>query len=233
MIKSLDKKIETVKELKKCEILMIVNALSEKNLREWKNPTFSAFTDQEISYINDWIYDGGSLLLIVDHMPLPGAAYDLAKSFGFELKNGHTKQIPWNDNWFYRADSSLSENVITNRSNSNVLVDSVLAFGGSAFLIPEDATSIMTLDSDYYQWEPDVAWQLTPEERYPAPGFSMGAFKTYGQGKVAVFSEAMMFTAQLGGGFSWMKLGMNHKDKPQNYQLLLNTIHWLDPRMNY
>ena len=103
-----------------------------------------------------------------------------------------------------------------------------MAFGGSAFLFPEDATSILNLDSCYYQWEPDIAWDLRPEDRYPAEGYSMGAFKQFGKGKVVVFSEAMMFTAQLGGGFSWLKLGMNAKEKPDNYQLLLNSIHWLD-----
>jgi hypothetical protein len=56
----------------------------------------------------------------------------------------------------------------------------------------------------------------------------MGAYKTYGEGKVVVYSDAMMFTAQLGGGLSWIKLGLNSKLNPENHRLLLNTIHWLD-----
>ena len=113
------------------------------------------------------------------------------------------------------------------------MVDSVLAYGGSAFLIPDEATSIMVLDSAYYQWEPDIVWDFKPEDRYPAAGYSMGAYKSHGKGKVVVYSEAMMFTAQLGGGFSWIKLGMNSKKNPKNYQLLLNTIHWLDPQVAF
>lgn len=233
IVQQLDYKIETGQELNSCQIYLIVNPLSDKNLEVWENPTYSAFTDMEINYIRDWVHKGGSLMLIVDHMPIPGAAYDLAKAFGFELKNGHTHQLPWDrDNWFYRDGYSLSENLITNGFHDNERVDSVLAFGGSSFLYPEDAISILTLDSFYYQWEPERVWEFLPEDRYSANGYSMGAFKEFGNGKIIVYSEAMMFTAQLGGGFSFLKLGMNSKDEPDNYQLLINSIHWLDRNFN-
>jgi hypothetical protein len=58
----------------------------------------------------------------------------------------------------------------------------------------------MTLGKNWYHWDPDLAWDLKPEDRYPAVGYSMGAYKTYGEGKVVEYSDAMMFTAQLGGG---------------------------------
>ena len=231
-LQALESKISTGNDLEGCRIYMIVNPLNDKDVDAWENPTYSAFTSEEIRHIKDWVYQGGSLMLIVDHMPLPGAAYDLAVAFGFELKNGHAKQIPWRDNWFIREDSALSDNVVTNGRREGESVDSVLAFGGSAFLIPEDAVSIMTLDSAWYQWEPDIVWDFRLEDRYSAAGYSMGAYKEYGNGKVVVYSEAMMFTAQLGGGLSWVKLGMNSNHQPENHMLLLNTIHWLDGLMD-
>ncbi len=206
----------------------MINPLNDRNIHVWENPTYSAFTDQEIDHISEWVHQGGSLLLIVDHMPVSGAAYNLAEKFGFELRNGHAKQIPWANNWFSRTDSSLIENSITDGLDVEDQVDSVLAFDGSAFIIPEDAISIMTLGKNWYHWDPDIAWDLKPEDRYPAVGYSMGANKTYGEGKVVVYSDAMMFTAQLGGGLSWIKLGLNSKLNPENHRLLLNTIHWLD-----
>lgn len=232
-VQQLEKKIVTGQELADCQIYLVVNPLHDRNLKVWENPTYPAFTEQEISHIGEWVQDGGSLMLVVDHMPVSGAAYTLAKVFGFELKNGHTHQIPWErDNWFIRDGYSLSDNIITNGFHSEERVDSVLAFGGSSFLYPEDAISILSLDSFYYQWEPDKVWEFLLEDRYSADGYSMGAFKKFGNGKVIVFSEAMMITAQLGGGLSWIKLGMNSKDKPDNYQLLLNSIHWLDSNFN-
>ena len=57
-------------------------------------------------------------------------------------------------------DQSLSDNVMTLGMNSGRAGRLVLALGGSAFLIPEDATSMMTLDSAWYQWEPDIVWDF-------------------------------------------------------------------------
>lgn len=57
-----------------------------------------------------------------------------------------------------------------------------------------------------------------------------GAYKKYGKGKVVVFGEAAMFTAQLAGP-NKNKTGMNNLVAPENYQLLLNIIHWLDGRI--
>jgi len=84
-----------------------------------------------------------------------------------------------------------------------------MAFDGSGFIIPGDATSILTFDSTYYQWEPQTAWELSSVEPYPIKGYSQGAFKKYGKGRIVVYGEAMMFTAQLGAGLSWIKIGMN------------------------
>jgi hypothetical protein len=47
----------------------------------------------------------------------------------------------------------------------------------------------------------------------------------YGKGRVVVFGEAAMFTAQLQGK---SKVGMNEKSASQNFQFLLNVMHWLD-----
>lgn len=71
-VKSLESSI-TMDALKEADILVISNALSKSNVDNWKLPTPSAFTDQEIQTLQGWVKNGGSLLLIADHMPFPGA----------------------------------------------------------------------------------------------------------------------------------------------------------------
>lgn len=74
--------------LDEVDILVIANAQHEDDVKNWSNPSISAFTDEEIAYLEQWVSNGGSLFLIVDHMPFPAGAHDLAAAFGFDLFNG-------------------------------------------------------------------------------------------------------------------------------------------------
>jgi len=78
---------------------------------------------------------------------------------------------------------------------------------------------------------PDTAWVF--EEKTPklnAKGWSQGAYKKYRKGRIVIFGEAAMFTAQLAGP-NKIKMGMNNEIAPENFQLLLNIIHWLDGKI--
>jgi hypothetical protein len=46
-----------------------------------------------------------------------------------------------------------------------------------------------------------------------------------GHGRVTVFGEAAIFSAQLAG--YKQPMGMNAPEAKQNHQLLLNVMHWL------
>jgi len=75
---------------------------------------------------------------------------------------------------------------------------------------------------------PDTAWifhSKTPIRRIE--GWAQGAFKEYGKGRIVVFGEASIFSAQIGQPGN-RKMGMNRDDAKDNYKLLLNSIHWLD-----
>ncbi len=48
----------------------------------------------------------------------------------------------------------------------------------------------------------------------------------YGKGRIVVSGEAAMFTSQRSDG--GRSIGMSSPEVPQNQQLLLNIIHWLD-----
>jgi len=215
-------------KLKECKILMIVNALNESDMENWVLPTVSAFNDTEIQAVTDWIHEGGSLFLVADHMPFAGAASKLASQFGFTLHNGFAMDTIRREDYFVRTDNMLHDNSITNGSNKDEWVDSVLSFTGHAFEIPDDATPIMTFSDAYMQWCPDTAWRFQNTIPENIAGYSQGAYKKYGNGKVVILGEAMMITAQLAAGLSWKKIGMNSPQAPYNYRLLLNIIHWLD-----
>ena len=110
-------------------------------------------------------------------------------------------------------------------------IDSVMIFTGQAFIALENATIISTLNDDYKILLPTVAWEFnesTPE--ISGQGFINGAFMEYGKGRVVIFGEAAMFSAQLLGQ-QQEKMGMNHPGAKQNPQLLLNIIHWLDKKL--
>ena len=62
--------------LTEVEVLVIGNALHNRNVNNWSLPTPSAFTEVEIAAIHRWISEGGRLLLLADHMPFAGAAVD-------------------------------------------------------------------------------------------------------------------------------------------------------------
>jgi hypothetical protein len=219
-------------KLTKGKILVISNALNAINAQNWFLPTPSAFTPSEIEIVKKWVSDGGSLFLIADHMPLAGAARDLAAVFGFEFTNGFVfDSITGGTCYFNLADGTLNKSIITKGRDKSESVDRIVSFTGQGFKIPDDATSILTFNKNCTNSLPDTAWVFKPETpKFKVEGWSQGAFKKYGKGKVVAFGEAAMFTAQLAGPEK-RKMGMNNEIAPQNHQLLLNIIHWLDGKL--
>lgn len=218
----------SLKKLEECKIFLISNALNDKNKENWANPIYPAFSNNEVSEIKKWVYEGGALFLIADHTPFPRAIYNLASQFGFEFMAGYTSNAAGNENYFYRGSKSLVINSITNGRYKSENVDSIFKFTGCAIKIPSDATPILMFDSTLTLYKPNDVGDFEEITLSPRDEYSQGAYKTYGKGRVVVFGEAMMFTAQLGGGLSWIKIGMNSTACSDNYQLCLNTIHWLD-----
>lgn len=217
----------TRKGLEKGRILVISNALHESNVERWSLPTPSAFQKEEIRAVNEWVKSGGSLFLIADHMPMPGAAGDLAASFGFNFYNGFAMDTTKRgSDLFHRRAGTLKANKITDGRNEGERIDSVTTFTGQGFEIPEDAEPLLVFDSHFELLMPEEAWQFTEDtRRISAEGFVQGAFLEYGEGRIVVFGEAAAFTAQQSGGRSF---GMGSPEALQNEQFLLNIIHWLD-----
>lgn len=219
----------TSETLKSIDVLVIANALNEKNKSDWSLPTPSAFTPEEIAAVHEWVKQGGSLFLIADHMPFPGAASDLAKAFGIEFSNGYARPGHRKPNTTdtFDTETGLRESVITRGRNEKETVSKIATFGGSAFKMPAGGVHVIVFEKDSISHETTKAPGITPDApKVNIEGWSQGAVLPFGQGRVAVFGEAAMFSAQLQGPQK-NPMGMNAPEAKQNPQLLLNVMHWL------
>lgn len=219
----------TKDSLAACRVLVIANALNARNEEDWSLPTPSAFTDDEISAVRAWVHDGGSLLLIADHMPFGGAAQELAKPFGVEYRNGFAFAVgePPATMIFTRASGALADHAVTRGRDDSERVSSVATFTGSALHVGKNATPILIFKKKVESLEPKEAWQFDEETpRKDVTNWCQGAVLRYGKGRVAVFGEAAMFSAQLGGP-NRVPMGMNSPEATENPRFLLNLMHWL------
>jgi hypothetical protein len=71
-----------------CDVVVIANPRSVKPTESGAYPHDSALGESELSALASWIWGGGSLLLIADHAPVPGAESALATVLGFTLFDG-------------------------------------------------------------------------------------------------------------------------------------------------
>jgi hypothetical protein len=216
--------------LESVDVLVIANPLNRRNVKNWSLPTPSAFTRDEIVALRTWTEQGGSLFLIADHFPFPGAAGELAKAFGVEFSNGFAtpgnRKPGQRDTFEYGT--GLMKNAITRGRADKERITKVATFVGSAFKLPKDATAILVFGDNSVSLETRKASERTFETppKVSIDGWCQGAVLKIGSGRVALFGEAAMFSAQLAGARK-RPMGMNAPEAKQNHQLLLNVMHWL------
>ncbi len=217
----------TPKLLVQASVFVISNAVYGGDDAEWTLPTLPAFTSDEIEVIEDWVEKGGSLLLIADHMPFPGGTADLANEFGIVFLNGFARKSVKEGGRlsFTRSSGSLADHAITRGRSESEMIESITSFAGQAFRFVTPVQPLMYLPDDWEVLLPIEAWVF--DESTPAVsarGLIQGGVLRHGAGRVAVFGEAAMFTAQVD---EEGPMGMNHPEAPQNAQFVLNVLHWL------
>ncbi len=185
------------------KVLVIANALHEENDRNgWKPPFRPAFTPAEVDAVRNWVAGGGRLLLIADHEPFDAAAANLASTFGVKFRDAATVGADAGQTRaFKKSDGTLREHPLTRD------IDQIATFSGGWF---------------------DQGLLGQPLMFYGAQGQGpvQGAVIVFGKGKVAVFGEAAMFSAQLAGP-NKVPMGMNAPGAEKNAQLALNVLRWL------
>lgn len=224
--------------LKRCGVLVISNA--QPGSDDWGSypyPTPSAFTDEEIGSVQRWVRDGGALLLIADHMPMAGAAQKLASAFEVEFCDGFAVEGHENETGreaafmkptiFQLDDQTLRAHPIVRGRSPSESVSRVRTFTGQAFRAPAAAQPLLVLPPGFISLMPEKAWQFGPDTRkIPVGGWLQGAVMPFGSGRAAFFGEAAMFSAQVAGP-ERVPMGMNAPMAEQNYQFVLNVMHWL------
>ncbi len=226
----------TAAALADVEVLVVANALAERNCeKEWDLPTPSAFRADEIAALEAWVEGGGALLLIADHMPFPGAAEDLAHAFGIAFMNGYalrsnSDRASDRAIRFERSTGILAGHAITAGRSAAEQVDAVVSFTGQGFRPLRGAVvPLLTIPAGVTMRLPQVA-NVFPETTpsFSAEGLLQGAVLVHGKGRVAVFGEAGMFSAQeLTRDGELIRFGMNAPGAEQNAQFVLNVMHWL------
>lgn len=197
-------------------VLVISNALNQSNQRNWNPPNPPAFTAIEVDAVRDWVVAGGALMLIADHRPFAGAAETLGRAFGIRFLDGAVTRRGSDGRIIFRkSEGTLIDDPITNG------IDAVATFTGSSFELDTVARPLLRFGPETYS-------STGPNDPNPVPvsGRLQGAVLAVGKGKVAVFGEAAMFSAQLSGP-DRSPMGMNAPAAKQNPQFLLNVMRWL------
>ncbi len=207
------------------DILVIANALQADSVKDWSRPPKSAFNSREIATLNQWVAAGGALLLIADHQPFPGAAYELARSFGFHLYNGYALDRTRSSNQgqlsFSRAEHNLHEHEITEG------ISVVTTYLGHAFLAPATAQPLLSLDSRHHLFLPLKAGAIDNSSRHiPVDNWLQGATLEYGKGRLIVLAEAGGLTGQINSE-TGKRIGLAHPDGRSNVHFILNMMKWL------
>jgi hypothetical protein len=223
--------------LEHCRLLVVANAQpGDQPWSEYAYPTPSAFDPAEVGAVERWVREGGRLLLIADHMPLAGAAASLAAAFGVEFNDGFAvedfrteaegRAAFLRPTRFALEEGTLRAHPATRGQRTEDAVEHVYTFVGQAFQAGPAASPLLVLPDDFISLMPRVAWEFTLQTpRRPVGGWLQGAALEHGRGRVAVFGEAAMFTAQVSA--DGRAMGMNAPQANQNARFVRNLVDWL------
>jgi len=197
----------TAESLAKVQLLVMANATQD-------------LAPEEIAAVRAWVEGGGDLLLIADHMPFSHAADGLARAFGFSFESSYAFEPVRGPELFSRANGRLLDSPVT------LELDNVYAFTGTVLHAPPGATVVMRLGTGWSIYYPTEPWKFDGVPvRASTDQDLRGAIMAVGKGRVAMFSEAAMFSAQRQPGDKTM--GFNYPPAKQNKGFLLSVLHWL------
>ena len=207
------------------KILVIANALGAEEDDD-EGADKSAFADEEIQAVQEWVKGGGALLLIADHAPFGGAAAELANKFGVEMSKGYTLD-PQNSVAgspslliFSRENKLLANHPITEGRNEKERLNTLRSFTGQSLKGPDGSAGILLL-SDTATDRPAYDSKTSA----PAAGRAQAVALKFGKGRVLVQGEAAMMSAQISGQDK-RQMGMNVPGSDDR-QYVLNVLHWL------
>ena len=201
----------TAESLAKIQLLVMANAAQD-------------LTPEEIGAVRTWVEGGGSLLLIADHMPFAHAADGLAQAFEFGFEDSYAFEAVRGPEHFSKQNGRLLDSPVT--TGTGAAIDSIYAFTGTVLHAPQAATPVIRLGTGWTIFYPKEPWKFDGVPQRPSADRDLrGAIQAVGKGRVAMFSEAAMFSAQRSGQGAGM--GFNYPQASQNKSFILNVLRWL------
>ena len=210
--------------LSQAKVLVVITALPFDFATERSAADKNTFSRDELSELQNWVKNGGSLLAFSEHAPFDQAINPLLQKFEIESSIGTTIDTINYENKYGQGMIKFENNNLKKNHptvNGKYKVERLVSFGGSALLGPK-YENILKLGESSLNTKHTTG--IGPEGR----GNSQGLAGSYGQGKIAVFGDsngftAMVFNMQDG---SKMYAGMNTEGYDWK-NFVLNTFSWL------
>jgi hypothetical protein len=214
----------TPEALRKCEVMVIANALAGESMGS-PGADKPAFTDDECRAVRDWVNAGGALLLITDHSPFGVCSENLGKQFGVEMSKASVVDranvaADTRGLLFSRDKQLVGDHPITRGRNVSERISRVKTFSGQGLKGPEGSTPLLNFAT--------TATVRDAKKQLSAHGQTQGLALKFGRGRVVVLGEAAQLSAQLVGleRTPTNMMGMNAPGS-DNRQFALNIMHWL------
>ena len=169
-------------EVGSAEDSLFIQRLTDNDLGLTMPPT-GQLSKEEIKLLSDWVDQGGSLLLIADHMPMPGAVEELAAAFDLIFHNGFLYDAEGNSKLDFTRGAGLAEHPVTTGRHERERVDKVRTFTGQAFRATREIEPLLSVPDGSKLRLPIEAWEFeanTPS--IPADGLLQGAVFHFGRG---------------------------------------------------
>ena len=129
--------------------------------------------------------------------------------------------------FFKRSDGTLADHPITKGRSESEKIGTVVSFTGCAFQASDPFTPLLIFGPMKVSWMTKEEGKFPPDTpKLDVEGWYQGAVAECGEGRLAFFGEAAMFTAQMMAERD-NRFGMNSPIAPENAQFLLNVMHWL------
>lgn len=174
-----------------------------------------AIDENEALLIKQWVYEGGSLLLLLDHAPHGITGSNLTKVFGIKSNNVVT------------SDSLHSDTVIRNPTimytrKSRMIgdhpilkgVDSIVTYVGQSLTGPPESSILLKLSQNAI----DTEWDAKTKKYIsrPSQGNAQGIAFQFGKGRVVFLGEAAGTNS----------VSTSRSDRG-NWKFTLNILRWL------
>jgi hypothetical protein len=241
--------------LQQCGVLVVANATAPVNVQDRSLPHPPAFSKPELDTLVAWINGGGSLLLIADHAPWPGAVAALGLILGVDMLDAYaapgdsgaviavfgTPALPDSVWRRYASDRGLPFRPIAGAlANTGFLTSHPIMRGRSS-----DRPIRWVVTFTGHAFHPSARVQpllvfgpraVAAIDRPDAATFLIGGWLQagaleFGKGRAVVLGEASLCTAQIGGPRR-IRTGMNTPEAPDNPQFCLNVLRWLTRLLN-